>query len=222
MLTVRLGAGVRHQRSVRQYLISILANLFMHYAFDLWMKRSHPDLPWCRYADDGLVHCRSEQEAEAIKAELQARLADCQLQKQCREFWNEPDRHGSDSRVMTPDVAAEHGPGESQDGSPHRARREISYRAQRDALCSIHTYGDVREAESGAVEGIVTAAYLLTPYLPVLEGDRETRMPGAPPPSSAPEGLSVGAVTLRPGMTIPEIGAAPHQIVSDAMAPAES
>jgi RNA-directed DNA polymerase len=58
----------------------ILANLFLHYAFDLWMKRTHPDLPWCRYADDGLVHCRTEQEAEAIKAELQARLAECQLQ----------------------------------------------------------------------------------------------------------------------------------------------
>ncbi len=53
----------------------ILSNLFMHYTFDLWMTRTHPDLPWCRYADDGLVHCRSEREAEAVKAELQARLA---------------------------------------------------------------------------------------------------------------------------------------------------
>ncbi|WP_247453365.1 reverse transcriptase domain-containing protein [Bradyrhizobium sp. 174] len=44
------------------------------------MARTHPDLPWCRYADDGLVHCRTEQEAEAIKAELQARLKVCGLQ----------------------------------------------------------------------------------------------------------------------------------------------
>jgi hypothetical protein len=58
----------------------ILANLFLHYAFDLWMKREFPDLPWCRYADDGLVHCRTEQEAEAVKAALQARLAQCQLE----------------------------------------------------------------------------------------------------------------------------------------------
>ena len=58
----------------------ILSNLFLHYAFDLWMTRTHPDLPWCRYADDGLVHCRSEQEAEALKAELQARLAECRLE----------------------------------------------------------------------------------------------------------------------------------------------
>ena len=33
-----------------------MANLFMHYTFDLWMTRTHPDLPWCRYADDGLVY----------------------------------------------------------------------------------------------------------------------------------------------------------------------
>src|SRR2546430_17001868 len=58
----------------------ILANLFLHYAFDLWMTRTHPDLPWCRYADDGLVHCRNEQEAQALKAELQARLAECRLE----------------------------------------------------------------------------------------------------------------------------------------------
>ena len=58
----------------------ILANLFMHYTFDLWMVRTHPDLLWCRYADDGLVHCCTEQQAEALKAELQARLAECHLE----------------------------------------------------------------------------------------------------------------------------------------------
>ena len=58
----------------------ILSNLFMHYAFDLWMTRTHPDLPWCRYADDGLVHCRSEHQAEALMAELDSRLAACGLQ----------------------------------------------------------------------------------------------------------------------------------------------
>src|SRR6516225_456656 len=58
----------------------ILSNLFLHYTFDLWMRRAHPDLPWCRYADDRLVHCRSAQEAEALKAELQVRLAECRLE----------------------------------------------------------------------------------------------------------------------------------------------
>jgi RNA-directed DNA polymerase len=58
----------------------ILANTFLHYAFDMWMARAHPDLPWCRYADDGLVHCRSEHEAQVLKDELQARLAECGLE----------------------------------------------------------------------------------------------------------------------------------------------
>src|ERR1035441_5850721 len=58
----------------------ILANSFLHYAFDLWMVRTHPNLPWCRYADDGLIHCRSEQEAQALMAELQTRFAECRLE----------------------------------------------------------------------------------------------------------------------------------------------
>ena len=58
----------------------ILANLFMHYTFDVWMVRTHPGLPWCRYADDGLVHCRNQQEAQALKSVLQARLAESRLE----------------------------------------------------------------------------------------------------------------------------------------------
>src|ERR1700740_699254 len=61
-------------------LCPILAKLFMHYACDVWMTRTHPQLPWCRYADDGLVHCRTEQEAETLKVALQARLAECHLE----------------------------------------------------------------------------------------------------------------------------------------------
>jgi RNA-directed DNA polymerase len=76
------GTRIERTRGTPQggVISPILANLFLHYAFDLWMKRTHPDLPWCRYADDGLVHCRTEQEAEALKAELQARFAECQLE----------------------------------------------------------------------------------------------------------------------------------------------
>jgi group II intron reverse transcriptase/maturase len=78
----RDGVRVERTRGTPQggVISPLLANLFLHYAFDLWMRRTHPDLPWCRYADDGLVHCRSEQEAEAVKAELQARLAECHLE----------------------------------------------------------------------------------------------------------------------------------------------
>ena len=44
----------------------LLANLFLHYTFDVWMTRTYPKAPWCRYADDGLVHCRSVKEAQEI------------------------------------------------------------------------------------------------------------------------------------------------------------
>ena len=44
------------------------------------MKRTLPYLPWCRYADDGLVHCRTEDEAVAVKAMLQERFAECELE----------------------------------------------------------------------------------------------------------------------------------------------
>lgn len=57
----------------------LLANLFMHYAFDVWMSKKYPYNPFCRFADDGLVHCRNEQEAQEILKHLEARLAECSL-----------------------------------------------------------------------------------------------------------------------------------------------
>src|SRR5260370_30849117 len=44
------------------------------------MAWRYADRQWGRYADDGLVHCRSEEEAQALKVELQARLAECGLE----------------------------------------------------------------------------------------------------------------------------------------------
>ena len=57
----------------------VLANLFLHYVFDTWMHRTFPGIPWCRYAEDGLAHCQTEPEAQAIKAALAARLTACGL-----------------------------------------------------------------------------------------------------------------------------------------------
>ncbi len=52
----------------------LLANLFMHYAFDRWMDREHPDCPFERYADDGVIHCNSEQQARDLLASVAERL----------------------------------------------------------------------------------------------------------------------------------------------------
>ena len=58
----------------------LLANLFLHYVFDKWMERNYPQVPFCRYADDGVVHCRTEEEALMIKEVLEARFKECNLE----------------------------------------------------------------------------------------------------------------------------------------------
>ncbi len=58
----------------------ILANLFLHYTFDVWMTKNFPGNPWCRYADDGLVHCRTESQALAVESALGERFVKCQLE----------------------------------------------------------------------------------------------------------------------------------------------
>jgi len=58
---------------------SVLSNLFLHYAFDLWMRRRYPHNPWARYADDGLVHCRTKREAEDLMENLKKRFEECKL-----------------------------------------------------------------------------------------------------------------------------------------------
>lgn len=52
----------------------LLANLFLHYAFDDWMKRNYPGIPFERYADDIIVHCVSEKQAKFIRAKIEERL----------------------------------------------------------------------------------------------------------------------------------------------------
>lgn len=57
----------------------LLANLFLHYALDAWMVRNHPDIPFERYADDGIYHCANLAQAERLKALVEQRLTDCGL-----------------------------------------------------------------------------------------------------------------------------------------------
>jgi RNA-directed DNA polymerase len=57
----------------------LLANLFLHYAFDMWMARTYPHIPFERYADDVICHCKSAEEAQALWRALADRLAVCKL-----------------------------------------------------------------------------------------------------------------------------------------------
>lgn len=81
---IQLPSGERRERNTGTpqggVISPLLCNLFMHYAFDMWMRRSFPDLPWCRYADDGLIHCRSFAQAQHVRDVLGARLRECGLE----------------------------------------------------------------------------------------------------------------------------------------------
>lgn len=57
----------------------LLANLFLHYAFDKWMRRIYPKICFERYADDIVVHCKTKAEAETLFKAISERLAECKL-----------------------------------------------------------------------------------------------------------------------------------------------
>jgi RNA-directed DNA polymerase len=58
----------------------LLANLFLHHAFDTWMRRNYPDVQFERYADDVIVHAKSKAAAEQLLEAIRARLAECGLE----------------------------------------------------------------------------------------------------------------------------------------------
>ena len=58
----------------------VIANLFMHYAFDLWLGREFPAVEFERYADDAVIHCASEHQARKVLAALDERMAEVGLE----------------------------------------------------------------------------------------------------------------------------------------------
>jgi RNA-directed DNA polymerase len=58
----------------------LLANIYLHHAFDMWMGRYYPSNPFERYADDIIVHCDSKEEGEELLSSIRKRLADFELE----------------------------------------------------------------------------------------------------------------------------------------------
>jgi RNA-directed DNA polymerase len=58
----------------------LLANLFLHYALDAWVRREMRSVRLCRYADDGVIHCQSEGQARLVLRKLGERLRVCGLE----------------------------------------------------------------------------------------------------------------------------------------------
>lgn len=57
----------------------LLANIFLHVVFDQWMKKNHPEKPFERYADDIVVHCKTEKQALFVLRMIQQRMTACKL-----------------------------------------------------------------------------------------------------------------------------------------------
>lgn len=76
------GALTERQQGTPQggVVSPVLANLFLHYAFDAWVRREMPHVPFCRYADDGLLHCRSRRQAEYVMKRITERFRECGLE----------------------------------------------------------------------------------------------------------------------------------------------
>lgn len=81
----------------------LLANLFMHYAFDAWMQRTFPSVPFERFADDAVVHCRSKRQAESVLVAIRERLLQCGLElhptKTRIVYCRDSDRRGTHEHV---------------------------------------------------------------------------------------------------------------------------
>jgi RNA-directed DNA polymerase len=75
------GMLVERERGTPQggVISPLLANLFLHYVFDVWLGRGFPGVSFERYADDIICHCRSEHQAVALRATLERRFAECGL-----------------------------------------------------------------------------------------------------------------------------------------------
>ena len=75
------GSLVLRERGTPQggVISPLLANLFLHYVFDVWLQRGFPGIPFERYADDIICHCRSEHEAVELHETLKRRFLECGL-----------------------------------------------------------------------------------------------------------------------------------------------
>lgn len=76
------GTQVERTKGVPQGSVigPILANLFLHYTFDEWMRRNHSNISFERYADDTICHCVSLKQAEFIHRAIKKRFVECKLE----------------------------------------------------------------------------------------------------------------------------------------------
>ncbi|MGW3434335.1 reverse transcriptase domain-containing protein [Streptomyces melanosporofaciens] len=114
-MRMRDGATVARTRGTPQgsAIFPLLANLFLHYAFDMWMAREFPGVPFERYCDDAVVHCRSEGRAHRVRDALAARVAQVGLElhpdKTRVVYRKDADRRGSYEHTSFTLLQGQHG-----------------------------------------------------------------------------------------------------------------
>jgi len=76
------GSQIKRDKGTPQggVISPLLSNLFLHYVFDKWLQKHYPAIVWCRYADDGLLHCQSKAQAEFLLKVIRQRFAQCGLE----------------------------------------------------------------------------------------------------------------------------------------------
>ena len=95
------GSLVERDRGTPQgsSISPLLANMFLHYAFDAWIAREYPGVRFERYCDDVIVHAASERQALQLRATIARRLAECGLELNERKtrivYCKDADRRGS-------------------------------------------------------------------------------------------------------------------------------
>ena len=166
------GSLVERDRGTPQGSVvsPLLANIFMHQAFDKWMEENHPYAPFERYADDALIHCKSEQQAKYVLNAIANRLAHCKLElhpdKTHIVYCKDGKRKGSYEHERFDFLGFTFRPRLSKDKkgryfvnfSPaisDKARKTISktIRSWRLHLCSGKTLGDLARMVNPRVQG---------------------------------------------------------------------
>ncbi len=75
-----MSKTIKVTNCVRGVISPLLANLFLHHAFDMWMSRHFASNPFERYADDIIVHCNSKAEAGHLLSSIRQRLQGFELE----------------------------------------------------------------------------------------------------------------------------------------------
>lgn len=139
------------------------------------------------------------------------------FKRQYGEFWWEGNGRGSFSREMVPDISLHR---RQADGTEQLVVLDAKYRIDdglSGALSSIHTYRDALVSDTeGELRSIVSGAYLIAPHAPLLRSDyRDTPLPERLFHSSYRKSFHFGAISMRPGMSLPAVRSELATVIAD-------